>query len=70
MEDGDSWYLDIVFDDKHVHCNGSGYPKNFFRFTTAIGLDSKEDKRAENYYKSMSKNIKVYDLMHEECGYG
>lgn len=62
FEDCGTWHLDLAFDDKHVHCNGCAYPKNFFKFTTIIGLNNKDNKWEAEYINSLSKYVNVYEM--------
>ena len=58
-EDCESWYLDIAFDNKYIHCTGSGgYPKQFVNFLRHIGLGHLLTKQMEDYYRLDIKHTK------------
>lgn len=60
-----SWYLEIIFDDKHIRCSGyGGYPRGFNDFLKMIGYTLAPDK--EKYYISSAKHTRIKKLREEE----
>ncbi|MBP9997201.1 MAG: hypothetical protein KBT19_08060 [Lachnospiraceae bacterium] len=58
-EDCGSWFLDMAFDDKYIHCTGiGGYPKEFISFLKHVGLGDSLTKQMEDYYRLDIKHTK------------
>lgn len=69
-EDCGSWFLDIVIDNKNIHCSGNGgYPVKFLDFCKLVMRHPNLSKKEEAYYNSDIKGTQIKPLLFSLYGW-